>query len=51
VRALRTQGLQVDLLGEDLTSKLLEVRVNVFYFPVFLFNKKKHNITLNCWFC
>jgi hypothetical protein len=40
VRALRTQGLQVDLLGEDLTSKLIEVRVNVFYFRVFLFKKK-----------
>lgn len=30
VRALRSQGLQVDLLGEDLNSKLIEVRINVF---------------------
>lgn len=27
MRALRSQGLQVDLLGEDLTSKLIEVCV------------------------
>lgn len=30
MRALRSQGLQVDLLGEELTSKIIEVCI--FYY-------------------
>lgn len=28
IRAFRSQGLQVEVLGEDLNSKLIEVNVN-----------------------
>ena len=45
MRALRSQGLQVDLLGEDLTSKIIEVCIYFWYF-YFISSLTTKNITL-----
>lgn len=57
MRAFRSQGLHVDLLGEDLTSKLMEVCIALlcyillFYFLVSISIEKQNFTTIySCLF-